>query len=1292
MGDETPPMNLEKDSDKSTDERTETTRIPASENVGGETIDAPSKDISGEGDSDSKNTASGPDDNVVVSTESSGSGDASADPQTNGSHLETTEPTIDEKTSDCEDDRTDKENAAAQVTADGPVSPMEEKVNGHTNSEVDVEASPSNNDEASAEPKTESNDKATDNDGAGSDDGDDTIFLDARSSELSGSEDFKIDVEQNIETTNESKPAFDAKTEANATNDGDEGNNSNNDTSNLGSIQSDKLEDKASTVENNDKVNVETNTEDGSELNASTSAEATGDSRVDQALSVNSESPETNVAKKENLSAEPNDPTETLSEAEAKSDSKMEATDVGAQNTSGETGSDVEEDPGGEVDRTKMEAENIGDQDTNGEIGFDAEDDRTKMEGTNIGAENTNGKTGFDVEENPGGKGDKINDGVSEAGTYTTYMDDLPLFHYSRIVGSGLPKGIQEETEERAPVQLSACSEFAVVRVDREELVSTTSIAAPASPTRGELSRSASLDADNHSHASTSSAADMRNRQREQALLLSSDLWSQPHSIVATGYGGNEGGKITLTRLTDSSDYQSSNSSSSPAVVVATPSTDLGVGGIRETSGDGTGSNRKYSNVSTTLYVREEVSRVALPSIADMSFDASGSILGAVDEGGHCAVWEFKYTTSLQSTTLLFENPSSNNRNGTNNANTFRTPDSTPDSERPQVPTASATRPAQNTSMFSNFMSVLTGIPPPDENTGGGSASARTGTTNNDTISPARTAERGNPATDSNDSPTQPPTLVPALTAEILNLSRFNYPAKWGPPTCLAIDPAYKIKRDKAIAVGFANGQLYLTKKGTFFQRRVDTILYQAGNRSDSSYRGIETVTWRGPLVAFADASGIKLIDSIHLTRIAHIARPAGASPFLYPSIRDISPSLFFETAQHLLVAWGDCLMQIYVEENQEDVSPSAPTRTQSGGSSVASDEKRIKRSAACTMAWELDCVACDIVPLDRDHVIVLGLVSLADGVSNFENDEDNTASANHDLEMQIVSRKDGTISYSDSLPLIEERKISATNCVLSVRDYRLLSSFALPRMEQWEETKALRALKGGNEIGLVGIDVSFDMNQPLFAGTDSFLKKGIEFKDTHLEWNINSIMYDENNDYEAGAFRSTENDDSSVDSDDYECILRPIETIRPLPSKETTNVSQNALPPTMVICTGSEAVLSIPSTVDDAIQYSLDNHKCALALYRGIRHKQELRRFSLDDLINFYLEAVLRIPRSTNEPEDAKALSQSLSLRRTNLAIKAMPVLLGDKVELWERWTKELENIPGALFLLRKYLPVRGT
>ena len=77
--------------------------------------------------------------------------------------------------------------------------------------------------------------------------------------------------------------------------------------------------------------------------------------------------------------------------------------------------------------------------------------------------------------------------------------------------------------------------------------------------------------------------------------------------------------------------------------------------------------------------------------------------------------------------------------------------------------------------------------------------------------------------------------------------------------------------------------------------------------------------------------------------------------------------------------------MQLYVEEHEEE-----PSFAQNGGSSDAGTRDiKIRRSASCTMAWELDCVACDVVPLDSDHIVVLGLVSLEEEGEEGEWDEE---------------------------------------------------------------------------------------------------------------------------------------------------------------------------------------------------------------------------------------------------------------------------------------------------------------
>jgi hypothetical protein len=163
------------------------------------------------------------------------------------------------------------------------------------------------------------------------------------------------------------------------------------------------------------------------------------------------------------------------------------------------------------------------------------------------------------------------------------------------------------------------------------------------------------------------------------------------------------------------------------------------------------------------------------------------------------------------------------------------------------------------------------------------------------------------------------------------------------------------------------------------------------------------------------------------------------------------------------------------------------------------------------------------------------------------------------------------------------------------------------------------------------------------------------------------------------------------VDSDDYEFVLRPI-------IDASIDLEDMTPPPLLVVASASDLVLARMSNVDDAVAHALSQNKCALALSRGLRHRRQLRRYELSDLVHHYLEAVLQLSPSeaddTMEEESSLPSSSSLplSLRRMQLAVQAMPVLLGGRIELWERWAGELERIPGSLFLLRNHLPVRGT
>ena len=404
-------------------------------------------------------------------------------------------------------------------------------------------------------------------------------------------------------------------------------------------------------------------------------------------------------------------------------------------------------------------------------------------------------------------------------------------------------------------------------------------------------------------------------------------------------------------------------------------------------------------------------------------------------------------------------------------------------------------------------------------------------------------------------------------------------------------------------------------------------------------------------------------MDVETLTRIAHIDRPLGAQPNLYPNISSLHPTLLFETSHEVLVGWGDCLMGITINEA---VVPGTDT---------------MRRSVECSMAWELDCVACGVSPLDKEHVLVLGVVPLDD-----ENDDEADQDQDNELELQILSRNDGGVLYSDLIPVIKPNTQAPLPGLLAepASSYKLLSSFALPRMEDSLELEELRTYSGGMED-------DFDV-QSLFAAVGGDVPKRT-FCDSHLQWNVKSILFEE--EYRDNLRDDDDDDASSIDSDDYGFILRPAKE-----SEVDGIVANNTLPPTMVIASPNDIILAKTATIDDAITYSLSRNQNSKALNLGLRHRRQLRSYKIGDLADHYLEAVLKLHQSKEvgleDDSDSKSFAQQLSgrrlsLRRTKLAVRSMPYLLGDRVEAWTKWAKELESIPGSIFLLREYLPVRG-
>jgi len=669
--------------------------------------------------------------------------------------------------------------------------------------------------------------------------------------------------------------------------------------------------------------------------------------------------------------------------------------------------------------------------------------------------------------------------------------------------------------------------------------------------------------------------------------------------------------------------------------------------------------NDSHASSSSPLFVTDNHHRKPIVAV---SMDASGTAFSAIDQAGNLTIWSVKY--SLQYRAAVVDHNRSSNSNNSN-----RTPS----------PSKSTTTAASG---FSKFFWKQKEDPTPQTTT------PATNSTENTAAAAASTATI--------------PRLVPTLTLAEVKTQRWQYTFKeFGVPTCLSLDPAYSKSKQKVL-VAFESGKLVITSRNWMLQTE-HTLLPYTGPVTAPDWRGIECLAWRGTVLAFGDCSGVKLYDTATLRPIAHVDRPTGARPSLYPETIAVQPQLCMETSRNLLVAWGDCLMDLQISEHSgrgggggtttstttNNAKAASSSESVASSSSAASPVVR-KRHVTCAMAWGLDCVAAGVIPIDANHIGVLGLVHEDDesddcieiddndetqnegspGASKHKNKGSNNPEA--EIELQIIDRNNGFVVHADLLTLVEPeekpaRRFRKSNNATPAAPihYKLMSSFAVPRMEDAAE---LRELQGGDP-GIVASLVG--------GGTST-----ADFVDSHLRWNLKMVAYD---DIENASEMDDLMDTDSVDSDDYGFIRRPM----------TANAEQFTPPPHILVASNFDLVVARVRSLDDAVSVALEHHKPATALRRALPRVRQLQRYSVNDLVGEYLKALLRLPKA--QPDEGASVNdalkkppQQLSLRRMKLAAEALPILLGGNIDMWQTWVAELEKIPGALFVVRNFLPVR--
>jgi hypothetical protein len=225
----------------------------------------------------------------------------------------------------------------------------------------------------------------------------------------------------------------------------------------------------------------------------------------------------------------------------------------------------------------------------------------------------------------------------------------------------------------------------------------------------------------------------------------------------------------------------------------------------------------------------------------------------------------------------------------------------------------------------------------------------------------------------------------------------------------------------------------------------------------------VSTVTWRGSVVAWADATHVRLMEVTSQTAICYLNCP--------PNIGTNNPfpcSLFWYTDMDLLIGWADSFRQLHLVQTTHPVaSGSSPA-----SSSSSSSSNPVLLRAKLTADWVADSIICSVSSFDKDHALLLGYIPPSVDMYSEElqdqREEEGGGGGDEQkacIELLCVQKKDGQILSADLLPLQTDVEASSrrgsgngSGSVLfdgyAPENFRMLSSYACllhrPHAAQW--------------------------------------------------------------------------------------------------------------------------------------------------------------------------------------------------------------------------------------------------
>jgi len=271
---------------------------------------------------------------------------------------------------------------------------------------------------------------------------------------------------------------------------------------------------------------------------------------------------------------------------------------------------------------------------------------------------------------------------------------------------------------------------------------------------------------------------------------------------------------------------------------------------------------------------------------------------------------------------------------------------------------------------------------------------------------------------------------------------------------------------------------------------------------------------------------------------------------------------------------------------------------------------------------------------MDSNHVVVFGIVQSSTVTEPV-------------VQLQIISRNMGTMVASNAIPMLlpdTNGSWSSRPASVAASELHLLCSYTTARCDSKTELAESLGLASAADLP------TFQYGSLLPTSSFSSMRTPI---DMYQHWSLDRVLTS------------------------AEALVHPdLKRKRVLEKRQGDPLPPILLPhpPILVLCAPSDVILGVTNDVDDAIAHAKTHGDAKLALLRGWNNLPLVKKFSLDYLVNEYLISLVKQPSTTT----------------LKLAAQSTEVLLRGNVDLWEKWICVFSKLPGGLYALREYIPVR--